>query len=331
MNAVSKLELLKKMLPDEVRRFIEIQTIFKADLTYGQVKAVVADLVQRTAGEGPTPMDTSSFEGVGKGKGNNEQAAQWQEQAWPTEQQEWWSIDSFGKGAKGAGVGKGKGKGSEGKGKGKETRECHNCGKKGHIARDCWGVQKHKGNGRGVAVGQKRRAADGRWYTKKDNVNSIDSWVLDDDQQTEDLPEIGIGSLEIGGGLGCGLFEDDGYTSLAMLCPECSDGDDDNNDNDDDDDGAADDTPGYADFANKFVRLSPAEQTAFLQHLERGAADGDPDIAATKAAAEEGSADSDSLSPMFTRSVNFAKPISTPIVSSTLPVIAKHEFHQHSC
>ena len=137
-----------------------------------------------------------------------------------------------------------------------------------------------------------------------------------------------LGSLEIGGGLGCGLFEDDGYTSLAMLCQECSDGDDDNNDNDDDDDGAADDTPGYADFANTFVRLSPAEQTAFLQHLERSAADGDPDLAPTEVAAEEGSADSDYVSSICTRSVKFAKPVSTPIVSSTLPVIAKDEVHK---
>ena len=52
-----------------------------------------------------------------------------------------------------------------------------------------------------------------------------------------------------------------------MLCQECSDGDDDNNDNDDDDDDA-DDAPGYADFANKCVRLPPAEQAAFLMHLE---------------------------------------------------------------
>ena len=89
LNAVSKLELLKKMLPDELRRFMEIQTIFKSDLTYDQVKAVMADLVQRTAGEGPAPMDTSSFETTGKGKGNDEQAALWQEQAWPAEQQDW--------------------------------------------------------------------------------------------------------------------------------------------------------------------------------------------------------------------------------------------------
>ena len=47
-------------------------------------------------------------------------------------------------------------------------------------------------------------------------MNSIDSWVLEGDQQTEDLPET-IGSLELGGGLGFGLFEDDGCTALAML------------------------------------------------------------------------------------------------------------------
>ena len=76
-------------------------------------------------------------------------------------------------------------------------------------------------------------------------MNSIDSWVFEDDQQTEHMPEIGINSFEIGGGLVCGLFEDDGYTSLAMLCQECSDGDDDNNDNDDDDNDDADDAPGF--------------------------------------------------------------------------------------
>ena len=278
-------------------------------------------------------MDTSSLETTGKGKGNDEQAALWQDQVWPAEQQGWWSIDSFGKGATGAGVGKGgkgKGKGSEGKGKGKETR-LPQLWEEGAHCKGLLGVQKHKGNGRGVAVGQKRRAADGRWYTKKDNVNSIDSWVLEEDQQTEDMPEIGIGSLEIGGGLGCGLFEDDGYTSLAMLCQECSDGDDDNNDNDDDDDDDADDSPGYADFANQFVRLSSAEQTAFLHHLEMPAVDGDPDLDPTEVAAEEGSADSGSLSSTVKFSVEFATRISTPIGSSTLPVIAKDKFHQHSC
>ena len=122
------------MLLDEVRRFIEIQTIFKADLTYGQIKAVIADLVQRTAGEGPTPMDTRSLETSGSGTGNDEQAALWQDQAWPAEQQDWWSIDSFGKGATGAGVGKGgKGKGSESRGKGRRREIATAVGRRGTL------------------------------------------------------------------------------------------------------------------------------------------------------------------------------------------------------
>ena len=38
-------------------------------------------------------------------------------------------------------------------------------------------------------------------------MNSIDSWVLEADQQDEEVQKT-IGSLEVGGGLGSGLFED---------------------------------------------------------------------------------------------------------------------------
>ena len=71
----------------------------------------------------------------------------------------------FARGPMGAGVGKGQEKG--GAGKGKKTRDCHMCGKKSHIARNCWSAAKAKGNGCGVPVGHKSRAADGRWYAKK--------------------------------------------------------------------------------------------------------------------------------------------------------------------
>ena len=39
---------------------------------------------------------------------------------------------------------KSKGKGKDPKGKGKETRKCHNCGKVGHLADDCWSPKKNQ-------------------------------------------------------------------------------------------------------------------------------------------------------------------------------------------
>ena len=104
------------------------------------------------------------------------------------------------------------------------------------------------------------------------------------------MPEAS-GSFDLGGGLGGVFVDNDGYTSLAMLCQEWSDGDDDNNDDDDDDDTAYAQT--NADVADKLVRRSPAAQTAFLRELERPSAAEDPELAPTEVAAEEGPADSD--------------------------------------
>jgi hypothetical protein len=43
------------------------------------------------------------------------------------------AMKGFGKGDGGKG-----GKGGKGKG---EDRDCYNCGKKGHLSRDCWAVK----------------------------------------------------------------------------------------------------------------------------------------------------------------------------------------------
>ena len=112
------------MLPEDVKVFLETQTMLREDLSYDQIKKCVTNLAQRVAKE-PIPMDVSPF---GEEK----------------EQEPEEDVNSFGKGpAGGQKPGKGNGKGPTGKGPGNasgarvETRTCHNCGKEGHIAKDC--------------------------------------------------------------------------------------------------------------------------------------------------------------------------------------------------
>ena len=228
LNVASKRELLKLMIPEDIRRFIEIQTVFRKDLTYENLKAVLMDLVQRTNSDIPIPMETNTF--APASQKYLDQTAAWGEGSWAWKPQSSQaamgngeSIDSFGKGAKGAGVGKGEGKGGKGKG-GKETRTCHNCNKAGHIARDCWSKGKPKGKGKGK--GAKERGNDGKWYRK-----GVNSWELEEDQQdgegewtAEEQPEAGVYAFSATGGLGGGLAEeDDGYHSLHALEDENSD------------------------------------------------------------------------------------------------------------
>ena len=207
VNMASKRQLFKNMLPDDVRRFLEVQTMFKPGLTFDVIKAVVMDMVQRVT-DMPTPMDTSPLD-----------ALKSPEAVAP--------VDAFGRQAPGTKPGKGEGKGNNGNGKGtddkaKETRTCHNCDRPGHIAKDCWRPKKAKGAGKGAdQVGRRERGNDGRWYRR-----TVNSWELEEDQQdgawaaAEDHPS--CGSLDIVGGLGAGLSDEHiGIHSFEEVPPDC--------------------------------------------------------------------------------------------------------------
>ena len=217
LTTASKRHKFKMMLPDDVRRFLEVQTMLQPMLTYDTMKGVVMNLVQRTTGLS-TPMDTNSLEPGSES---------------PTE-----PVDSFGrkpnptnaKPGKGDGKG-GAGKGDKGKGAGEEKRACHNCDRVGHIAKDCWRAKRTKGFGKGHdAVGRKDRGKDGKWYRK----TGINSYELEEDQQdvgtwSPDSGSADCGSLtecDYNDGLGSSFFDDDtGFVGINSfendLCQDC--------------------------------------------------------------------------------------------------------------
>ena len=168
LNTISKRALFKAMLPDNVREFLDVQTIFKPGLTYDTIKQAVMDLVQRTTNSA-TPMLVDALSphpgagpspgaGIGVDAPNQEEPVDSLARRPPT--------NKPGKGdGKGGAGGKNDGKGGDGRQR--ETRTCHNCGRVGHIVKDCWRPLKAKGQGNGAGkVGSRELGPDGKWYTK---------------------------------------------------------------------------------------------------------------------------------------------------------------------
>jgi hypothetical protein len=60
INEITRREMLRNMLPDEIRSYLETQTMLRDDLTFDQIKKCCNDLAQRVA-KVPIPMEIGAF------------------------------------------------------------------------------------------------------------------------------------------------------------------------------------------------------------------------------------------------------------------------------
>ena len=150
-------ELVPKSIADMMATQVALRT-FPEALMF--VRRQVADhrhasqvqAVQRHAQQGPAPMDLSILLAAiaqlrGEGEGSMQELAGGSADG---------DLETI--------VAALKGKGKKGQGKGKtESRECYNCGKTGHLARDCTSPQA-KGGGKGK--GKKGQSREGKGESK---------------------------------------------------------------------------------------------------------------------------------------------------------------------
>ena len=159
-----KVSILEQMCPVETERHLQLNRSRYTD--YNDVRAELVLYLETRLGQRlkigdasganvGDPMDVGGFE-KGKGKDRKGSKGKGKNKGSP---------NGKGKGGKPTGKGKGSGKGSgsvNSNGSGKETRTCNNCGKPGHLRKDCWSAGggaankgqrpkgKNKGKGKGV-------------------------------------------------------------------------------------------------------------------------------------------------------------------------------------
>jgi hypothetical protein len=136
-----------------------------------QRHASQVQLVQRQAHQGQVPMDLSVLlAAIANLRGESTEAPQ-EDGGGPAS-----DLDTVIAALKGKGKGKGK---SKGKG---EDRECYNCGKVGHLSRDCLAARQSKGDGKG-----KGKDGKGKGWT----LNQL----VGDEEGADDDATISIGCL----------------------------------------------------------------------------------------------------------------------------------------
>lgn len=157
-----KCSILEQMCPVEIERHLQLNRSRYTD--YNDVRSELVLYLETRLGQRlkigdasganlGDPMDVGGFE---KGKGKDKKGVK-------GKGKNKGSYGGKGKGGKSAGKGKGSGKGS-GSGNpgdgGKETRTCNNCGKPGHLRKDCWSAGERPTRARSLRERAKARAKE---------------------------------------------------------------------------------------------------------------------------------------------------------------------------
>ena len=170
-----KISILESMCPVEIERHLQLNRsrldTFEQDWEelrlYLETRQGVKLKVEGV--KDPDAMDVGGFTKGGKSKGKN-------------------------KGKKGQTVGSGKGGMSSGQGTGQkgESRSCFNCGKPGHLQKDCWtpkSTSKDKGKGKKGGKGKSQKGGKGKFKKVGAVENEGDEQEWDDGYEEEDNDE----------------------------------------------------------------------------------------------------------------------------------------------
>ena len=186
-----KVSILEQMCPVKIERHLQLNRSRYTD--YNDVRSELVLYLETRLGQRlkigdasganlGDPMDVGGFE---KGKGKDKKGVK-------GKGKNKGSYGGKGKGGKSTGKGKGSGKGS-GSGNpnngGKETRTCNNCGKPGHLRKDCWSA--------GGGAANKGQKSKGKSKGKGKGVNNLEEEPEAETAETGFLSIAGLEELDV--------------------------------------------------------------------------------------------------------------------------------------
>ena len=185
-----KISTLEFLCPNELERHLQLNR--SRYTTYHDVRSEITLFLETKLGSririgdasapsdpnGAQPMDIGGFGKDGKGKKGGK------------------GKGGKGKDGKGKGdQGKGKSSGKGGKSQQKETRTCHNCGKTGHLVKDCWSAGGGQ-SGKPKAAAKPKSAPKGSKGGKGKGVSNLEQDNAEPEAEAVETGFLSIAGLE---------------------------------------------------------------------------------------------------------------------------------------